>query len=1268
MILNFHQRSLSGEIKSMQIHLRWTILALCMFARSILANPVSNLPMSIWGERETGILTAGWTALELPDGRIAIGGHTLLIFDGDRWQSFQMGNSYALRGMDLGSDGRIWAGATNELGYFDPTPEGKFTYHSLKELVPEEIRAGFFTWSTFSTNNGAIYITDKGVLEWDQKDFNFTPLTAATSSVAFKIKEGVVVYSPSVGAIIFSNGTQRQIIPQETIAPARIAWGYGSLDELTLVTTHGIKKGSTVGGDNNFSATNNPNPILSKVTSGARLPNGRVLITARQNGLFEIKDDGNLIPIEVTNDSSPKFINGILASSDGSAWILMRESIARISFDAEIYELGSSAKGLPITAVTKFKGQIHASTDHGTYRLEGRQFEKILAIPESRAWALRNLDDEILAIGSELGVGIYDGVTYQQIPGPYEVFQLGYASKDALIATTALGISNVNIQFGKSVRILRDLPDIPNFITNSSPSRFWFSAHSKGVFFASSAGDRFTYKAAITIPSGQPFKPPAAVGVASGRTVVMNDEGIYLNTDQGTSFKRARSAIGYVHEYSNPDSTGRIWISLGADPKNGLTNRVGRLSVQRDEVIWEPLDLKLPHRNGSPYSIFCDQDFLWIGTEFGVVKYPLAKAGSPRVPKVPLLFISGDRLIDPKSSTPAFPYGSLIRLEYSSVEYASREALRFQTLVSGITPNWSSPTNEAATQLVGLREGIYEFSVRSSIDGVISEPARIRFEVLPPWWRTTVAYATYGLLFLGVTMVGIRLRERRQRRHTSTLEGLVSKRTEQLQRANEAKTEFFTAMSHDVRTPINGIMGSAMELSKSALSHDQRVLVQRIQGCSSMLCTLVEDVLDFSAIESGHAPVADLPFSLEEFARSVSTVLQAGHHGSLARVKIAIGAEVPAWVRGDEGRIRQILVNYGSNALKYSRDGSFTLRIEQDGDNLVFSVIDQGPGISEQNQKKLFNRFSRLEGGSDKMGRGLGLAGCRVIARFLSGTVGVNSEEGKGSEFWLRVPLRSATPNMTALSINSSGRFDLSALLVEDVHYSAEASRSVLESLGFKVEIADSGLSAIDRLKVDSFDVVFLDINLPDISGTEVAAAIRALDGPASRVCILATTAHSTTDQKTECIQSGMNGFVSKPLTPEKVSKALFRAHVTARAIDADDTSQVFAMLDLISKGSPHELRRNANVFIAEVTREMDRLVEACAQEDWGQMRRTAHRMITHARLAGDKDFMDAADELESTLCPESFDRVKAQVRRLQMILAAVRDRLEDHVRQAECG
>ena len=1227
------------------------------------ASVTMNPAIQLWTERETGLQTAGWSAVELSDGRMAFGGHSLLIFDGDTWQSFAIGSAYAIRGLCLGDDEKIWAGATNELGYFEPNADGTFSFQSLKSFLPPNIQE-VTVWNIFPIEDKMLFITNTNLLLWDGTKFETWPIDSPHYVKAFSTNQGILIQDRSSGIIRFDKNGPKPIIPPSAYEHSTISFAHATATRLFLFA--GGKTWSfsvDTRGDPHFYASA-ANSVPKSVTHAIETKGTYIAYATNTEGIH-ILDVADPRRSQILSGKNIRSIMHLFESKDGSLWALGRDHITRVSLHVKMFDESSGIIGGQVSAIGAVNNNLAVSTDEGLFVQVGESFQRVPGIPALRAWSIKSPKDNVLIAGTTSGVWINNGNETFRIRDSIGAFAIEEAFGNEILVSNESSIKRIDITKRTSHLVADRTPD---FITSIAriDEYIWAGTATKGVHFtkaSSQAGILRRVAPSHGLPDGD---YNATVFMVNGSLIVACKEQLFLLSPNKDQFRAVAGFRGTVAHVSNRDASGSVWLSLSSDSSRGLSNRIGKLSIEEGSPAWTPLNLALHEKRGKPFPIYVFNDYLAIGAPAGVAMYKIGNPLNYPKPRIPKLFLEAKPPRALSSKVLEFPFDqSPIRFRYGSLEYGQREALRFQTRLVGADADWSAPTNDSVAQFVGLRDGTYEFFVRSTIDGFASESASIVFRIKPPWWRTGLAFSAYGFGTIAIITAAIRFREQQLQRRTLRLEQLVAGRTAQLQRANEAKTEFVTAMSHDVRTPINGIMGSTIELSRSQLDSNQRVLVRRIEACSNMLCGLVEDVLDFAAIESGQTLVANLAFSPAALLESIKTVLRASVQGSDCLFESEIDPNLPHWLKGDEHRIRQIMVNYGSNAVKYAGADLIKLRVSQDRGFVVFSVLDRGPGIAEHAQNRLFLRFSRIAPDLGQDGKGLGLAGCRAIARLMNGTVGVASKAGKGAEFWLRIPLRESSPGDFLDEPKTEVMYHQRALLVEDIHFSAEASKSVLQSLGFEVVVVDSGNAAIERVSMDRFDIVFLDINLPDRPGTEVAAAILALGGQRSAIKILATTAHSTIDHKAECIKSGMCGFISKPLTPEKVRHALTRADISPDTGEQPPSLVSFAMLDFLSNGSPAELRKHADMLLSGITEELVALSAAASSRDREHIGRTAHRMITHARIAGDQGLIELAARLESTAPHECMDSINDQIIKIHAEVSGFKSRLEDHLHQA---
>jgi CheY-like chemotaxis protein/anti-sigma regulatory factor (Ser/Thr protein kinase) len=379
------------------------------------------------------------------------------------------------------------------------------------------------------------------------------------------------------------------------------------------------------------------------------------------------------------------------------------------------------------------------------------------------------------------------------------------------------------------------------------------------------------------------------------------------------------------------------------------------------------------------------------------------------------------------------------------------------------------------------------------------------------------------------------------------------------------------------------------------------------------------------------------PFAPGELLRSVVTMLKADTAVSGATVVVETDPELSLPLLGDAGRIQQILVNYVSNALKYAGGNiRLTATVPHDSPGEVeFAVTDQGAGISEPDQSTLFTKFTRLPSAqrSEVTGSGLGLASCRLLADLMGGSVGVESSPGNGARFYLRLPIVAAIAPAEPVKLSLA---NTSVLLVEDADYNAWAASAVLAKLGLSCERARTGQEALRLFAEKRFNLVLLDRNLPDMDGTVVARQIRALESDGPRAILLAVTAYCTPQDRALCLDAGMDAFVGKPLTPDKLRKILIAAGrrlLTAASMHVSPSAAApvidVSLLDYMSDGTEQGLRDQVTCFLAAMTEGEARLTKAYQARDFDSLAYAAHYLLSHAKLVGSAALEDAAVNLE---------------------------------------
>lgn len=663
-------------------------------------------------------------------------------------------------------------------------------------------------------------------------------------------------------------------------------------------------------------------------------------------------------------------------------------------------------------------------------------------------------------------------------------------------------------------------------------------------------------------PDAQRFQPvPGAPATAVYALHVGKDGQVWLSEDgrlsrylwsQGRLERQA--VVGAEQGYPAISATGLVVDAQGvawATSARGLV----RVSADGESVRLYGVHDGLPSQEFREHTLIATAAGRMVaGTPAGVVVFDPEQV-RPSTRRAPLVIERvevrrNEQLLDLTHDTPLqIADGDRdLRIVARLLSFADSASNTYRYRLAGYDPDWVEVGPAGERLFSRLPPGAYRLEVQArSADHVWSRVQTLEFHVQPPWWRSLsglLVLASIGLLL--TSWFAWLYRRRLQRQHAYQL---ALHKQDLAEHASAAKTRFLANLGHEIRTPMTGVLGMSELLLASPLDPQQRGYTQSIRHAGEHLLHLVNDALDLARIESGRLELQSNAFALNRLLQDLAALM--GPLAAQKGLRFVLDNQLPAGLQatGDAMRVRQILLNLLSNAVKFTSRGSITLhaRCEEGPRGLHFEVRDTGPGISQEQQQRLFRRFEQADGARTAAqygGSGLGLAICRELALAMQGRIRVESQLGSGTCFGVSLPLPlqqvaagedGAGSDAAAAVVNMP---PLRVLLVEDDATVADVMCGLLTTRGHEVIHAAHALAALREISAGDFDVGLLDLDLPGLSGFELAQHLR---NQGYTLPLLAVTARTDPDLQQQVEAAGIGGFLRKPVTGELLVEAIAR-------------------------------------------------------------------------------------------------------------------------------
>ncbi|GGM94323.1 hypothetical protein GCM10010967_29450 [Dyadobacter beijingensis] len=528
-------------------------------------------------------------------------------------------------------------------------------------------------------------------------------------------------------------------------------------------------------------------------------------------------------------------------------------------------------------------------------------------------------------------------------------------------------------------------------------------------------------------------------------------------------------------------------------------------------------------------------------------------------------------------------------------------------------------------------------------------------------------YVMAGVLVLLVAVFAIIIGRMKKQ---AELIGQLNISEKKLKEAVLVKENFLANMSHEIRTPLNAILGYTHLLQKKKLDEDTRLHISTVQQSGETLLAIVNDILDLSKIESGMMRIERVPFNPEALVHSVATMFH--HRSEEKQVPLVVTFEtaIPETISGDPTRLTQILVNLISNAFKFTEKGEVRLRVTAANTaeghvDITYAVSDTGIGIAAGELQSIFERFRQAEASTTRQygGTGLGLSIVRDLVHLQDGHIDIQSRPGEGTAVRVTIPYRIASGGEIPVPIASPGAQHmrspgLRVLIAEDHPINQGLMTRLMEERGIASRIAGNGGEAIEILRNEPFDLVFMDIQMPGMDGYQAASAIR--EQLKLSIPVIAMTAHAMEGEKEKCISYGMNDHIAKPVRESELDR-IFREYAKHNGAESAVSGLVnrFKVIDLdymreISNGDEAYEKLVTEQFLHLMPRELEALSNAADRRDPGEIRRIAHGIKTTISIMGLNTLLDGRlDTLE-----DATVNIEALVPHVEAVLAICKEAL----------
>ncbi len=1234
--------------------------------------------------RDTGTLAPYRCTLRTKNGTLFVGHNGLLAFDGESWRSMPVPDGSLVRSLAEDTAGRIWLGGDNLLGSLEFRADGSPVFTSASSRLPAEMQhdlggiSAVFALPQDTTvavsENRVYWLRPNGTRVWS--------LPAPRRLTAWRDAEGnAYVAQPEVATMkISENGIEPAGFP-EPYASTGIEWCVGFPDNSRLFGTDG--RVFREAGNRVEPVTGAAADLLAqdKVTTAAPLPGGFAALATLRHGVLVLDRVGRHVSSIDRSTGLPDNRVFDLATSERHGLAITTPQAVTLLCDELSATVFSTRDGLSsrrVSSAARSQGHLLIANGPQLLQLTGPTGQWRQLLPQhERITQMLEAGGHLLA-ASTSGIDLVEPAS-----GRTRSIRSGETTLIGSWTATTGGLAWVegaSLQRGRFIDGRLEPVEPPVEIEHDACSlvegpdgSHWIATLNSGIVRVAPPEAIRAGKVAVRRYRsnlrqwGGALPELFRVGSHLLATV---DGGLVEFNEAGDRFVPLPAITNaQIHAIAPAEPDGTVWLALGQKERLPYQIRIARLRAEGDNLTCELVRLPPLPLTDQPSALFAEPGeahgesrVFWLGLPGRLLRIEspgTLAANPPVVPSIdPLAILADGRgLRSLEHHQPIVPFENTgLRFDIAVPGGRTGQRVHLETRLEGIDIGWM-PLGEIPYRVFhGLQDRTYRLEARS-VDAIgrTSAPAVLFFTVQAPWWRSGPAYFAYalGLVLLSTAVLLARLRLARA--HRRQLEELVEQRTRELAAANSAKSEFLAHINHEIRNPLNGVIGLSAMLAQQHPDESSRQLARSLKACAGYLGSVVDNVLDLARIEAGRIEITPQRFEPRLLIEDIAEMFRLQIEDDGGRISCSADPSLPDSVVGDVHRIRQVLVNYTANAARYARGGDVRLsaRLRSHEGNkvvVVFTVADTGPGIAPSEQSRIFEKFARGPASTTAetpRGYGVGLALVRELAELLGGEADVDSQPGMGAKFRLAIPLEVAasTTPPAIVARTASHHTALRALVVDDQAFNRLILRDHLERLGCKVEESADGTSGHLLLQARAHHLAFIDLDLPGMDGLTLIRRIRTEGGPRPTF-LVATTAAAAKGIEEKVLAAGADAFLPKPISLPHLA-ALIEACNDRLSGQPPRT----AAAELAPPASPSPGGLFAGLALtddqqrslhAELDVETQALVTCWRQNDQAAARRHAHRLISLAILARDEKLAETARDAEQSLLENRTDAGRA--------------------------